>query len=255
MTSLPLLLTTEHDCSYLPGRQARSLVGAPEYPLTTTLYSRLIRHGFRRSGDMVYRPHCKHCSACLPLRVPVSDFRPNRAQLRNLRRNADLACTPRPAEFSDEHFELYARYLNWRHPGGLMADTDPAAYMDFLGATWCDTRFVEFRSHDRLAAVAVVDVVSDGLSAVYTYYEPDLAQRGLGCYAVLWQIGHARTLGLDYLYLGYWIAECKKMAYKQLYRPFETYRNGLWRASGKSQQFRLTAQISADGTEPPHSVL
>ncbi|BBL70255.1 arginyltransferase [Methylogaea oryzae] len=236
MTGLPLLLSAEHDCSYLPERRARSLVATPERPMDGNLYSQLVKHGFRRSGDLVYRPHCHGCSACIALRVPVAAFRPNRAQRRCVKDNADLSATPLPAEFNQEHYRLYRRYLGWRHPDGQMADTTPESYIEFLANDWCDTYFVEFRDQGRLAAVAVVDLLTDGLSAVYTFYEPELERRGLGAYAVLWQIAQAHALGLDYLYLGYWIEECRKMAYKSRYRPFEIYRNGRWLAVNPSQR-------------------
>lgn len=228
MTNLSLLLTPESDCSYLPGQLSSSLVAAPEYPMTTAVYGRLVQHGFRRSGDRVYRPYCDACSACVPTRVPVQRFQPNRTQRRKLRANEDLVVTPLRAEFQQEHYELCQRYLRWRHPNGQMANLDPEDYLAFLSNDWCDTRFVEFRAQGCLAAVAVVDLLTDGLSAVYTFYAPDLAARGLGDYAVLWQIGQVQALSLDYLYLGYWIAECRKMAYKNRYRPFEVYREGLW---------------------------
>lgn len=224
--NLPLLFTTEHDCSYLPGRQARSLVAAPESPMTTALYSRLVQHGFRRSGDRVYRPQCAACADCIPVRVLVRQFQPNRAQRRNLKANADLTATPLPAVFQPEHYALYERYLAWRHADGRMADTSPEDYREFLTNDWCNTRLVEFRAQGQLAAVAAVDRLTDGLSAVYTFYEPTMAKRGLGDYAVLWQIDQAQALDLEYLYLGYWIAACRKMAYKDRYRPFESLRPG-----------------------------
>lgn len=228
MANLPLLLSPDHDCGYLPEQQARSLLVSPTHPMSSAVYSQLIRHGFRRSGNQVYRPHCRACSACIPVRIPVNRYQPNRAQRRNVIANADLTATPTRAAFQLEHYVLYQRYLSWRHPDGNMADTGPEEYLEFLGSDWCDTEFIEFRAQERLAAVAVVDCVADGLSAVYTFYEPDLAKRGLGDYAVQWQIRHAQYLGLEYLYLGYWIAECRKMAYKNRYRPFEVYRQERW---------------------------
>lgn len=228
MPSLPLLLTAEQDCSYLPGRVARSLVAAADPIMCTELYSRFVQIGFRRSGDTIYRPHCAACAACLPIRVPVAQFRPDRTQRRNLKTNADLIAAPLRTGLQAEHHALFQRYLRRRHPDSDMVDTSAEDYQAFLGSGWCDTGFIEFRTPQQLAAVAVVDKLMDGLSAVYTFYEPELEPRGLGNYAVLWQIAQARALRLDYIYLGYWIAECRKMAYKNRFRPFEVFLNNDW---------------------------
>ena len=135
----------------------------------------------------------------------------------------------RKPSFSEEQFALYTRYLRQRHAGGGMDEPEEHQYLDFLTAAWCDTRFLEFRLDSRLVAVAVTDVLDDALSAVYTFFDPDLAGRGLGRYAVLRQIARARTEGRRWLYLGYWIAESPKMAYKGQYRPLERYTEGAWR--------------------------
>lgn len=218
------------DCGYLPGREAVNAVMDPTVAPDRVLYSRLVGLGFRRSGPRIYRPACNGCKACLALRVPVASFRPDRSQRRVSRLHADLSVTERDPVFRQEHYELYRRYLRARHPGGGMDDTDPQDYLSFLVCAGIDTRFFEFSADGRCLIVAVVDVLANGLSAVYTFYEPDLPGSSLGAYAVLWQIEAARRMGLDWLYLGYWIEECRKMSYKIRYQPCELFVDGSWRS-------------------------
>jgi arginyl-tRNA--protein-N-Asp/Glu arginylyltransferase len=225
---LELYLSAPHPCNYLPGRQTVNLVADPRITMHTALYSALIEEGFRRSGGFAYRPHCPGCNACVPVRIPVDRFRPRRAQRRILRRNQDVSVRCRPPRFDAEHFDLYARYLAARHPGGGMDDPSPEDYLRFLTAPAIDTCFYEMRAGERLLGVAVADVLRTGLSAVYTFFDPELADRSPGVYAVLWQIEQARRLDLPYVYLGYWIKDCDKMSYKDQYRPLEGFRNGRW---------------------------
>lgn len=228
LSALTSYLSPPHPCSYLPERYATNQFISPEQPIDTGLYSHLIELGFRRSGDYVYRPRCFGCDACIPVRVPVHAFKTNRSQRRTWRANSDLEVTAHPAVFNEEHFELYRRYLSWRHGGGGMDNPRPRDYMGFLTSRWIDTRFYEFRHHGTLLGVAVVDCLLRSLSAVYTFYDPLCSHRGVGVYAVLWQVNEARRLGLSWLYLGYWINECAKMQYKDQYRPLEIYRQGRW---------------------------
>lgn len=223
-----LFATGTHECAYLPERTARTLFVDPHTPLHNDDYSQLIRRGMRRSGPYVYTPGCPACTACQSLRIPVHEFAPRRRQRRCWRHNTDLTARILPPQYREDHFALYRRYLQARHPGGGMDDHDPDSYMEFLVAPWSDTRFVEWRLGPELLAVAVIDRVADGLSAVYTFFDPEAKRRGLGTYAILWQIDAARRWGLDYLYLGYWIAECSSMRYKADFRPCEVYRDGDW---------------------------
>jgi arginine-tRNA-protein transferase len=229
MKRIQLVFGAEHPCSYLDGLTARMAYTDPGLSMSAPLYSALAEQGFRRSGDWVYRPWCRHCSACIPVRIPVARFAPNRSQARILKRNADLTAIPRPAEFVEEHYRLYRRYLETRHADGDMEGSGREEYMQFLGSAWANTAFVEFRLGAELLAVAAVDRLSDGLSAVYTFFDPEQGPRGLGVYAVLWQVEEARALGLDWLYLGYWIEACRKMTYKSRYRPLEAWIAGQWR--------------------------
>lgn len=223
-----VFLSMPHACSYLPGRTATSLFLDPRQPLDSRQYASFMRLGFRRSGDLVYRPHCRECNACIPVRIPVERFRPNRGQKRVWQRNRDLTVSAHPPVFRQEQFDLYRRYQATRHAGGGMDDPDPQKYLNFLGARHIHTVFHEFRLREKLLGVAVTDILPDGLSAVYTFFDPDEKRRALGVHAVLWQIEHARERQLPWLYLGYWIEECPKMSYKGHYRPLEAFLQGHW---------------------------
>lgn len=226
---IPLLLGPEHPCHYLPGLTARSAFVPHELSMNPHVYGALLRQGFRRSGSTVYRPRCPDCQACIPLRVPVATFQPDRSQRRLWKMNSNLEVRELPAQYDAAHYALFCRYQAWRYPQGTMGAMSANEYFEFLASSWSDARLVQFGLEGRLAAVAVVDRTDDGLSAVYTFYEPDLAKRGPGTCAVLWQIRRARALGLDYVYLGYWIAACREMAYKSRYRPFEILQGTAWR--------------------------
>ncbi len=219
---LRLFLTTEYPCSYLPEQRARNLVADPVM-ISSALYGQLAPLGFRRSGDHLYRPHCQACQACRSLRIPAARFQPNRAQRRIWARNQDLTMRQRDAHFDDEHFALFARYIATRHGGGGMDPASPESYWSFITSQWCPTTLCEFHLGSRLLAVAVVDRLSDGLSAVYTFFDPDCAPRSLGTFAILWQIAEAQRQALDWVYLGYWIAQCDKMAYKSRFHPHEIF--------------------------------
>lgn len=225
---LQFYLTAAYPCSYLPERQARSQVAAPGGMVDTVVYSELVRAGFRRSGFHVYRPHCDQCRACTPTRLRVEEFRPNRSQRRCLTRNADLTARLKPLDFAEEHYRLYRRYQAARHAGGGMDQDDREQYRSFLLQSRVDSALVEYRLAGEVVMLALVDRLMDGISAVYTFYEPGLEKRGLGVYSVLRQIEYAREMNLPYLYLGYWIADCRKMAYKRAYRPLELLRHGQW---------------------------
>lgn len=225
--NLAFYTTPPHECSYLP-REAITLFADPRARMDMVVYSTLVEVGFRRSGEYVYRPRCIACAACLPARIPAAAFQPNRSQRRTWARNADIAATVCGAAFRSDHFDLYRRYVKARHAGGGMDVDDPSQYITFLNSSWCDTRFVEFRVHGRLLAVAVVDLLLQGLSAVYTFYDPDEERRSLGVYAVLWLVEEARRRRLPGVYLGYYIRECAKMSYKANYRPLEVFRDGIW---------------------------
>ena len=225
---LLLYATPSHECSYLPGNDATTLFVDPEFPKDAGVYTLLSRNGFRRSGEHVYRPNCQNCVACVPVRVPVQDFRPRRSHRRALRDNQDLRVIAREGAFSEEHFQLYSDYLSARHADGGMDNPTRKQYRAFLLSSWADTVLYEFRLGERLIAVAVTDHLTDGLSAVYTFFDPDYSRRGIGTFSILWQIAQARRLGRQWLYLGYWIANSPKMLYKQEFQPQERFVDGHW---------------------------
>jgi len=227
--SLNLYITAVHPCPYLPDHQAVNLLVDPCYNMTPELYGRLLDSGFRRSGGDVYRPHCRHCSACTSSRIPVSNFKPNRSQRRNWKRNQDLRVVVNRDGFKHEYAALYRDYIQQRHAGGGMDTDSMDTFAGFLLTRWCNTLLVEFWEQEHLLAVAAVDEVSNGLSSVYTFFEPSAGEaRGLGTFAVLWQIEQARQCGLAFVYPGYWIAESPKMRYKINFQPIEGLVNGIW---------------------------
>ena len=225
---LKLFHSGEHPCGYWPQRTARDLVLDPRDPRLPQLYPMTLDWGFRRSGDLLYRPHCRGCRACVAVRLPVDGFAPDRAQRRCVARNGDVQVRVLPAERTDEQFALYRRYLAARHAGGGMDGHGAAEFDQFLVGNWADGRFLEFRVQGRLLAVAVTDLTETAMSAVYTFYDPDEGVRSLGTFAILQQVAWARREGRAYLYLGYWIAGHPKMDYKRRFRPLEGFDGRGW---------------------------
>lgn len=232
---LAFYASTPHPCGYLPGQTSVTVFADPDADMNTAAYSALAEIGFRRSGSHVYTPHCPHCQACIPARLPVNHFRPNRNQRRTWNRADDFSISITKPAFRDEAFTLYQKYISSRHAGGGMDDANPEKYLQFLSCDWSQTEFVEFRHHGRLIAVAVQDVLTRGLSSVYTFFDPDFSAISLGRYALMWQIFEAQRRNLPYLFLGYWINNCQKMIYKQEYRPLELFLNGRWQRFDRHQ--------------------
>jgi len=228
-----LYLSAEHDCSYLPDRQANSLFVDPEAQMTTGMYSELIQQGFRRSGNYVYTPYCKKCHDCIPIRLNVRKFVLSRSQKRCNNKNKQVTAEAKKPVYDETHYQIYAQYVTSRHPGGGMDEPDDDKYLDFLTSKWSYTTFIEFQENGKVIGVAATDIVEDGLSAVYTFFNPsaEYQKRSLGVFSILWQIEEAQRRGLEWLYLGYWIKDCNKMSYKDNYQPLEYFYNHLWHDS------------------------
>lgn len=223
-----LFLSQDHACGYFSDRTARTLFVDPDASIDPASYNHMLKSGFRRSGNLFYRSYCENCNDCIPVRVPVDVFHPNRVQRRCWSRNSDIECRETPAEFNQEHFELYQTYIAGRHHDGNMQTDSSDEYMRFFHSPGMDTRFTELRLHRQLVGIYVTDFFADALSAVYTFYDPELANRSLGVFSILSQIAKARSQNLRWLYLGYWIRQCQKMSYKSQYRPLEVFNGKSW---------------------------
>ena len=225
---LKIFPTGMHPCSYLPGLIARNAVVDPEYEMTPEVYDYLIQNGFRRSGKQIYRPYCHTCEECITTRIPVAKFKRSRSQKRNWKLNQDLIVKIHTGEFKEVYLSLYQKYLESRHDS-----TDAEGVESFLLADWCNIQFIEFYSvsddTQQLIGVAVTDVLKSGFSAVYTFFDPvEGNKRGLGVFAILWQIEYANQQGKEYIYPGFWIKNCRKMNYKTRYQPIEGLMQGKW---------------------------
>ncbi len=239
LNELQYYITPPHDCSYLEKKSARMVFLDPVHRINVVTLSELSRLGFRRSGDFVYRPECHLCRQCLSCRVPVHEFKMNSTQKKAWKRNQDLQVKIRPAnEASMLHYKLYERYICERHADGDMFPPSYDQFEKFLIQSCTDSFFLELWKDDRLISVSTCDQLDDGLSAVYTFFDPDEAKRSLGVFAILKQFELVREQAQHYVYLGYWVPHSNKMNYKSQYAPFELLLDGQWR--------RISRHLDAD---------
>lgn len=230
--SLQFYATAPYPCSYLPERSARSQVATPPQLINAALYDQLINMGFRRSGLFTYRPYCDNCQACIATRIPVNSFKATRSQQRAWRKYQSMDIRILPLDYSNEHFELYQHYQQSRHAEPQITNEsvehNKDQYKQFLLQTNIESILVEFREEGILRMVSIIDVLNDGLSSVYTFYDTRITSSSFGTFSILWQIEQAKMLKLDYIYLGYYIEQSEKMSYKSLYRPLQGLVNGQW---------------------------
>ncbi len=232
LQKLQFYVTTGYSCGYLPNKMAQSLIAAPQHLVTAEIYSSLIEQGFRRSGKFAYRPHCELCQECISVRIPVDEFTPSRNQKRAFKRHQSLTASIVQVDFNEEHYALYAAYQLARHQDESKADTNEETsieqYRNFLCQSNVESVLVEFRDRHVLKMVSVIDVVRNGISAVYTFYDASDSSNSYGTYNIMWQAEWAKSLRLPYLYLGYWIKDSPKMAYKQKFKPLEKLIQNQW---------------------------
>lgn len=232
---LAMFKTAPHPCGYLSDKEATMLFTALEDQLDQPAYEMLTKLGFRRSGNHVYLPYCQNCQACSPIRIKVADFKFRRRHRRTLKRNHSVIVQQKPAQLTTTILQLYKNYIASRHQNGGMYPGTADQFNSFLISSWGKTSFLEFwlpqatlEDDDTLLAVAVTDQIDDALLAIYTFFDPEQSWRNLGTFSILQQIIRAKALGLDYVYLGYWIDQCDKMRYKADYRPHQLLTNNIW---------------------------
>ncbi len=245
-------VTAPQACPYLDGRRERKLFTALQGEHANTLNNTLSKQGFRRSQNVLYRPSCAECSACLSARVRVADFEPSKSQRRADRRNADLRREATSPWATEEQFALFRDYLDSRHADGGMADMDIFEFAAMIEETPIRSRVIEYTAPGEngtreLAAVCLTDVLNDGLSMVYSFYDPERARTSLGTYVILDHIRIAQEAGLPYVYLGYWVPGSPKMGYKANFAALEVYKNGEWQDIGDPESHSsATHPLSTD---------
>jgi arginine-tRNA-protein transferase len=229
LQKIQFYVTAPYTCSYLSNELAQSIIATPQHLVDGHQYSGLIQQGFRRSGKFIYRPHCENCNACIPVRLPVTDFQASRSQKRAYKKHQHLAASVSTLSFDEAHFALYQAYQTARHEGNAQEET-AEQYRNFLVQSNVDSLFISFTLDGVLKIVSVVDIVEDGVSAVYTFYDSAETKASFGTYSIMWLIDWCKHLKLPYLYLGYWIKNSRKMAYKEKFGPQEALIDGEWQS-------------------------
>jgi leucyl-tRNA---protein transferase len=233
-TTLQFYATAPYSCSYLSDRVARSQVATPAHLINADLYGELVSNGFRRSGMYTYRPYCDGCKACTACRVNIQQFAPKRYQKRAFKKHQGLQAKVGHLAYIQEHYELYMSYQKDRHAGGGMDNDNQDQYQQFLLQSKVNTRLVEFRDGPndpepgKLRIVSIIDIIQDGLSSVYTFFDTSVENASYGTYCIMWQLEQAKKLNLPYLYLGYLIKESPTMAYKSEFEPLEILVDDHW---------------------------
>jgi leucyl-tRNA---protein transferase len=227
LQKIQFYVTAPYACGYLPTKLAQSLIATPQHLVNGHQYSGLIKQGFRRSGKFVYRPHCENCNACIPVRLPVANFKASRSQKRAYKQHQNLESSISSLSFDETHFALYKAYQIARHEGNAEEET-AEQYRNFLVQSNVESLFISFTLDGELKIVSVLDMVEDGISAVYTFYDSADTKASYGTYSIMWLIDWCKHLKLPYLYLGYWIKDSRKMAYKEKFGPQEALIDGEW---------------------------
>ncbi|MCH2190782.1 MAG: arginyltransferase [Gammaproteobacteria bacterium] len=224
-----LFETVVDECPYLEGKRSASILVDPDHVIQPELFSMLSRSGFRRSGDMLYAPKCPSCNACVSVRIPSRQYKPSRSQKRVWRKNQDVRISIEEVRYDEAHFQLYLKYQQHRHSDSSMCDDDPNKYIGFIESSYAASKFLCMHIDDKLIGIAVLDQFEGGLSAVYTFFDPDYSNRSLGTYAIMYALKLARTHQIPFVYLGYWIDESPKMDYKRKFKPLQGYIDKQWK--------------------------
>ena len=231
LEKIQFYVTTKYSCGYINNQEAQSMVATPYKKVDADTYSDLIQKGFRRSGQYVYKPQCNECSACIPIRICAKEFKRSQSKKRTLKKHSYVTAKILPLKFEEEHYNLYVHYQKNRHRLSSETNNDIADYNDFLIKSNVDTKIIEFRSEEKLLMVTIVDQLKDGISAVYTFYDCNDSKLSFGTYSILWLLNFCKNKNLNYVYLGYWINDSKKMKYKINFKPYELMINGVWQES------------------------
>lgn len=228
--SIKLYLTETESCSYLDNKQQRMIVVDPLQPIDKSLSTYFSQRGFRRSGNMTYRPKCMFCTQCISVRIPIELFSPSRNQKRVLKKTQHLNYKIEPIENADQYFDMYYRYQYARHKDGIMCDPSIEKYRSFIQGHIADTKLLIVLDNNKPICVSVIDLLYDGISAVYTFFEPEYAKLSLGTFAILSLIALGKKHCFDYIYLGFWIEESAKMSYKIKFQPLQGFIDNEWQS-------------------------